>query len=1350
MTTAAGILEFLDAPASASFELAPEEALAFFGAKGLRTGFDWRDVFAEEHVRSFTVAKMMDTDLLADVHASLLDATANGVPFRQWADSITPLLQARGWWGRKAMTDPLTGQTIIAQLGSPGRLQTIYRTNMQMAYATGAWEQIEAQKESAPFLLYDAVDDSRTREQHAAWDGLVLPIDDKFWTAHYPPNGWNCRCGVVQLSEDDLADLGLEVSTSPKDETYTWTNPRTGKTVQVPRGVDPGFNYHHGRERLKELAKLAIEKAGALPPQIAPAAVQGINAAEAAALASLDAEVKAAQLALAKAIGADELKRATTKAAERAAQWQLDNALATKAPYLSKAIKDVLGLKSAAKMAPSEIIAAAQAKAAKSKASAGLAQWKQSFLADKPPSASAQAAFDALPGEAQEAILEQMSAAKAAAKAKAAAEAQLAKIEAGELGKLEAQTLAKMKAAGTLPPDPVQAVQAVQQSAASAKAAISKATTLAGLKKSLAAGKTPTPAQAALLNELDETAKADLFAQVDAAKAKAKPSAPETGPAAAVAVERYADATPLNPDRLTQTGPQGGSNLGGEFTDLDTGVRWYVKYPDAEDALRNEALANALYRLAGVEVPEVRLIQFRGRTAIASRIVDGLRIDRNALTSGRVAGVQDHFTVDAWLANWNVIGPDYANTKLAGGRGMRLDPGGALRYRAQGGMKGAAFGDQVLELESMRSAGTNSHAASVFRHATDADMLDGARRVLAIPDAKIREAVEEFGPLDRGERDKLLATLLARREDLAKRFPDARPRSQAPAPVPTARVTEFEQREIEASRANGYTLTTDGGDIEDHHVVAMTYTRADGKRGTRLALKLRPEAAARLQVGMPGASGENVLADFTAAKARGLVLLRGINTLAAKGDLIRADKEVPRLEAFKVALAKLHAGLEGKHAMLKERAKALAALQSLDQLAADLDAYFLRHPAGTRAAPLPIFDFGSIMDAAVAKERAGAAGGIDWKRRDGMRYSRAGIRSGHVIEDGVDLHVVGVRYSFDAELPSGARVAFIPDVESNALAARGYMQIDVEGVGADVTSRALAELERMGISAKRTTEQQRLELYIDRHLYLRSVRDPGLRARWEGLGRMTSDAERVAAKLAMLNSEAGFDVRTSKNWDPEGRRQAFGHGRPYQYRADLQEADAAAFNAGHVLFHNPVNLGWDGGSGVLERFKMLVNAGGQLASQMDRIRRGVALTGSSVPSDFASGGASYVFTRLSSKSGNIRSHGAGFILRAELSQRLDAFSYDGDVFGDVAPNIQSSRRAVALDGMRRNARNLGNETNFRDTVSLFDAVEFIVLDSQAQVREAIQYMRARGYSTWPDGRPLEEVIIPASASPYRK
>ncbi len=179
-------------PISINFKLKPEEVLKYFRAKGYRVSFAWQDVWQQEHEAAFTVAKMMDLDLLKDTRAAVDRAIAEGQTFQQFHQSLEPKLADAGWWGRKEMLDPVTGETREVQLGSVRRLRTIFRVNMQAGYAAGHWAQIEDNKREAPYLMYDAVDDGRTRPEHRAWDGIVLPADDPFWNDHMPPNGWNC------------------------------------------------------------------------------------------------------------------------------------------------------------------------------------------------------------------------------------------------------------------------------------------------------------------------------------------------------------------------------------------------------------------------------------------------------------------------------------------------------------------------------------------------------------------------------------------------------------------------------------------------------------------------------------------------------------------------------------------------------------------------------------------------------------------------------------------------------------------------------------------------------------------------------------------------------------------------------------------------------------------------------------------------------------------------------------------------------------------------------------------------------------------------------------------------------
>ena len=97
-----------------------------------------------------------------------------------------------------------------------------------------------------PYLRYVAVQDARTRPDHMAWHGTVLPVGHPWWATHNPPNGWRCRCTVVQLAERDLRRYGYRVSPDPAVRDREWTNRRSGEVQRIPEGIDPGFAHNVG------------------------------------------------------------------------------------------------------------------------------------------------------------------------------------------------------------------------------------------------------------------------------------------------------------------------------------------------------------------------------------------------------------------------------------------------------------------------------------------------------------------------------------------------------------------------------------------------------------------------------------------------------------------------------------------------------------------------------------------------------------------------------------------------------------------------------------------------------------------------------------------------------------------------------------------------------------------------------------------------------------------------------------------------------------------------------------------------------------------------------------------------
>lgn len=242
--------------------LIPEEALDYLRSKNLTPGFSYLDVWKEEHNSAFTVAKMMEIDILAHVQEAVITALEEGQTFKQFADNLKPYLIDKGWWGEKMAIDPLDGKSKKVKLGSNARLETIYRTNMRTARAAAQWERIERTQKTHPYLMYSLGPSVEHRAEHERWANIVLPVNDPWWQTHMPPNGWGCLCRVRQLSRREgerLIASGNYITEAPPLDEREWVNKRTGNIEKIPKGIDPGWNYTPGK-RQEALEKQLQEK----------------------------------------------------------------------------------------------------------------------------------------------------------------------------------------------------------------------------------------------------------------------------------------------------------------------------------------------------------------------------------------------------------------------------------------------------------------------------------------------------------------------------------------------------------------------------------------------------------------------------------------------------------------------------------------------------------------------------------------------------------------------------------------------------------------------------------------------------------------------------------------------------------------------------------------------------------------------------------------------------------------------------------------------------------------------------------------------------------------------------------
>lgn len=94
-------------------------------------------------------------------------------------------------------------------------LRTEYNQAIASAQSAARWNSFQKDKDLMPYLQYQAVMDSNTREEHALLNGVVKRIDDKFWDTYMPPNGWGCRCEVIQLPFSSYTETPDNAITHP-------------------------------------------------------------------------------------------------------------------------------------------------------------------------------------------------------------------------------------------------------------------------------------------------------------------------------------------------------------------------------------------------------------------------------------------------------------------------------------------------------------------------------------------------------------------------------------------------------------------------------------------------------------------------------------------------------------------------------------------------------------------------------------------------------------------------------------------------------------------------------------------------------------------------------------------------------------------------------------------------------------------------------------------------------------------------------------------------------------------------------------------------------------------------------
>lgn len=225
-----------DVPSGSIGRIPFREQIAFFRRKVALPSESWTQLYTSGHDHAFVVAGATREALVRDIQIAVERAIADGKSLDWFQREFDRIVAAHGW----------------DYNGSRNwRSRVIYETNLFTSFAAGRRQQLLEMTDTHPYWMYvhsDAV--KHPRPEHLALDGLVLRWDDPFWNTFFPPNGWGCQCSIRALTERQLRAMGKvgadQAPDVPEREITIGATGPAPRTVTIPDGIDPGFEYAPG------------------------------------------------------------------------------------------------------------------------------------------------------------------------------------------------------------------------------------------------------------------------------------------------------------------------------------------------------------------------------------------------------------------------------------------------------------------------------------------------------------------------------------------------------------------------------------------------------------------------------------------------------------------------------------------------------------------------------------------------------------------------------------------------------------------------------------------------------------------------------------------------------------------------------------------------------------------------------------------------------------------------------------------------------------------------------------------------------------------------------------------------
>lgn len=176
----------------------------------------------------------------------------------------------------------------------------------------------------------------------------------------------------------------------------------------------------------------------------------------------------------------------------------------------------------------------------------------------------------------------------------------------------------------------------------------------------------------------------------------------------------------------------GGSSEVGLYKSSN-GEKFVVKKPRGSSTgvfqLREEVLADSIYRVLGFDVPNSKLLKDGSKV---SQFIEGKELGIYHRNLDLVKGeIRKGFVADAFLANWDVVGGNMDNIIVESCtdsycKVYRIDNGGALRVRARGGLKEEDFtyniNNDIISLQE--------HNPIIFGDMSSAEIIEQGEHIL--------------------------------------------------------------------------------------------------------------------------------------------------------------------------------------------------------------------------------------------------------------------------------------------------------------------------------------------------------------------------------------------------------------------------------------------------------------------------------------------------------------------------------------------------------------------------------------------------------------------------------------------